>query len=172
MTQVMTTQHATWNRNAGDLLVYFNLATDYQWGFMSDVLTPTSPKMTGIAAINAASPAASTYGAPIPATLAASSAAVPPTWAGGGTSMSQRSWLGYPVHVSTAGAFRISLTASAATGGQAEILVDGTAIGTVAVPAGTSQALTTPALAAGSHGIIVRNTSGSFTLSQIQVQAN
>jgi hypothetical protein len=38
--------------------------------------------------------------------------------------------------------------------------------------AGTSQSLTTPVLAAGSHGIMVRNTAGSFTLSQVQVQAN
>lgn len=172
MNQAVVTQQTTWNRNAGDLLVYFTITGDYQWGFMSDVLTPTSPKMAGITAITAAAPAASTYGTPIPATLAASSAAVPPTWAGGGTNMSQRSWLGYPVHVSAAGAFRIALTAGATTGGQAEILVDGVSIGTVAVPAGTSQALTTPALAVGSHGIIVRNTSGSFTLSQIQVQAN
>jgi hypothetical protein len=172
MTQVMTTQHATWNRNAGDLLMYFNLATDYQWGFMNDVLTPTSPKMSGIAAINAASPSASTYGTAIPVTIAASSAAVPPSWAGGGTTMSQRSWLGYPVHVATAGSFRIALTASAATSGQAEILVDGNSIGTVAMTAGTSQSLTTPTLTVGSHGIMVRNTAGSFTLSQIQVQAN
>jgi hypothetical protein len=172
MTQAITTQHTTWNRNAGDLLVYFNLATDYQWGFMSDVLTPASPKMAGIAAINATTPAASTYGTAIPATLAASSAAVPPTWAGGGTALSQHSWLGYPVHVSTAGTFRIALTASAANGGQAEILVDGVSVGTVAVTAGTSQTVTTPALTAGSHGIIVRNTAGSFTLSQIQVVTN
>ena len=173
MTQAVITQHTTWDRNAGDLLVYFSLTGDFQWGFMEDVLTPVSPKTQAIAAIAAATPAVSTYGTAMPGSIAASSAAIPPVWTRSGTSLGANGWLGYPVKVTTAGRFRIALTASAATSAQAEILVDGVSLGSVAVPAsGVSAVLVTPTLAAGSHGIVVRNTAGSFTLSQIQVTAN
>lgn len=174
MTQALTTQQATWDRNAGDLLVYFTLTGNYQWGFMNDVLSPGSPKMAGIAAIDAATAAPSTYGTVVPATLAASSAVIPPGWERSGTTLSQQNaWLGYPVSVPAPGTFKVALTASAATGAQAEILIDGLSIGTVTVPAsGASTALATPTLAAGSHGILIRNAAGSFVLSQILVQAD
>ena len=173
MTQARIDQHTAWSTNAGDLLVYFTLAgDDYQWAFMKDALTPASPKMDGIHALNAAARSAATYGTPIPATLAASSAKVPPSWAGGGSSMANRSWLGFPVRVSTPGIFGIILNASAAAGAQAEVLVDGSSLGTVTFPAtGNAPALTTPNLPAGSHGIVVRNISGSFQLNQVVVQA-
>ncbi len=173
MTQVMIDQHNVWSQNAGDLLVYFTIANDYQWGFMPDVLTPSHPKMDGIHSLNAAARSASTYGAPIPATLAATSASVPPTWAGGGTNMANRSWLGFAVHVSAQGAFNVVLNASSAAGAQAEVLIDGNSIGTVTVPGGSdSAALTTPSLSVGSHGILVRNTAGTFNLDQIKVTAH
>ncbi|HEX7599737.1 MAG TPA: hypothetical protein VF518_16085, partial [Polyangia bacterium] len=173
MTQVLINQHKAWSTNAGDLLVYFTLAgDDYQWAFMKDAVSPSSPKMDGIHALNAAARAAATYGTPIPATLAASSAKVPPSWAGGGSSMANRSWLGFPVRVSTPGAFKIVLSASAATEAQAEVLVDGNTLGTVTLPAtGNAPALATPNLPAGSHGIVVRTIAGSFQLNQLVVQA-
>ena len=171
MTQVMIDLHNAWSQNAGDLLVYFSLVGNYQWGFMADVLTPSHPKMNGILSLNAAARSAPTYGAPIPGTLAASSASVPPGWAGGGTDMVNRSWLGFPVHVSTQGVFNVVLNASSAAGAQAEVLIDGNSIGTVTVPGGSdSAALTTPSLSVGSHGIVVRNTAGTFSLNQIKVQ--
>ena len=171
MTQVIVDEHNAWSQNAGDLLVYFSLSGDFQWGFMSDVLMPTSPKMDGINTLNGATRNPSTYGTPIPATLSASSANVPPGWAGGSTSMAQRRWLGFSVNVSSQGVFKISLNASAASGAQAEILVDGNSIGTVTVPSiGDSLALTTPALSVGSHGIVVRNVTGTFNLNQVKVQ--
>jgi hypothetical protein len=172
MTQVMIDQHDAWSQNAGDLLVYYSLTGNYQWGFMADVQTPSHPKLDGILSLNAAARSASTYGAAIPATLAASSASVPPAWAGGGTNMANRSWLGFPVHVSAQGVFNVVLNASSAAGAQAEVLIDGNSIGTVTVPSGSdSAALTTPSLAVGSHGILVRNTAGTFNLNQIKVQA-
>jgi hypothetical protein len=173
MTQTLIDQHNAWSTNAGDLLVYFTLAgDDYQWAFMKDALTPSSPKIDGIHALNAAARAAATYGTPIPATLAASGAKVPPSWAGGGSSMANRSWLGFPVRVSSAGVVKVVLSVTAAAGAQAEVLVDGNTLGTVTLPAtGNAPALATPNLPAGSHGVVVRNISGSFQLNQVVVQA-
>jgi hypothetical protein len=87
--------------------------------------------------------------------------------------MANRSWLGFPVHVSAQGVFNVVLNASAAAGAQAEVLIDGNSIGTVTVPGGSdSAALTTPSLAVGSHGIVVRNTAGTLNLDQIKVTAH
>ena len=86
--------------------------------------------------------------------------------------MANRSWLGFPVRVSTPGVFKIMLSVSAATGAQSEVLVDGNSLGTVTLPpTGSAPALTTTNLSAGSHGIVVRNISGSFQLNQVVVQA-
>jgi hypothetical protein len=175
MEQVIVIQQNAWSQANGDLLVYFDLAGDYQWAFMSDVLSPSSPKMSGIADILASPRSASTYGAPIPATLTASSANVPPAWLwsdGSNTKMHDYKWTGFSVLVSTQGVFTVSLTADSATSGaQAEILVDGNSIGTVTVPSsGNTSALSTPTLSVGSHGILVRSLSGTFNLTQVVVQ--
>ena len=176
MEQVIVTEQNAWSQANGDLLVYFYLAGGYQWGFMSDVLSPASPKMSGIADILASPRSASTYGTPIPATLNASSANVPPAWLwsdGSNTRMHDYKWTGFSVLVSTQAAFTVSLTADSATSGaQAEILVDGNSIGTVTVPsAGNTSALSTSTLSAGSHGILVRSLTGSFNLVHVVVQS-
>jgi hypothetical protein len=153
--------------------MYFTLTGGYQWGFMSDVLSPGSPKMSGIADINVSTPTTPTYGTAIPATITASQAVAPPAWTRTGTLLSQYGWVSYPVLVSNSGSFKIALSASSVASAQAEIIVDGVSLGTVAVPgSGSSVAIVTPTLAIGSHGIIVRNAAGSFNLSQILVQAN
>ncbi len=172
MSQAIIDQHKAWSQNAGDLLVYFTLAgDDFQWAFMKDVLTPSSPKMEGIVALNAAARSASTYGTPIPATLAGSSAKVPPSWAGGGTSLSQRKWLGFPVHVATPGVFKITLNTTYTAPAEAEVLVDGHGLGKVALSSTASApTVVTPSLSVGSHGIVVRNVAGTFQLSQVVVQ--
>jgi hypothetical protein len=175
MEQVIVTGQNAWSQANGDLLVYFSLDGDYQWGFMSDVLSPASPKMSGIADILASPRSASTYGTPIPATLVASNANVPPSWSwadGSNNSMHDYKWTGFSVLVSTQGVFTVSLTATSATSGaQAEILVDGNSIGTVNVSAsGSTTALTTPTLSVGSHGILVRSLAGTFYMTQVHVQ--
>ena len=175
MEQVIVTEQNAWSQANGDLLVYFYLAGDYQWGFMSDVLSPSAPKMSGITDILASPRSASTYGTPIPATLSASSANVPPGWLwsdSSNTQMHDNKWSGFSVRVSTEEAFTVSLTAfSATSGAQAEILIDGDSIGTVTVPnSGSSAALPTPTLSVGSHGILVRNLSGTFNLTKVSVQ--
>jgi uncharacterized protein YjdB len=174
MEQVIVSEQNAWSHASGDLLVYFCLTGDYQWGFMTDVLEPSSPKMEGIADILASPRSASTYGTPIPATLAASSISAPPGWLynDGATQLHDYKWASFSVLVSAQQAFTISVAANSANAGaEAEILVDGVSLGTVTVPnSGGSAALTTPELKSGSHGILIRGVSGSFDLSQVAVQ--
>lgn len=174
MTTAVQTQQATWDQNAGDLLVYFTLASSltgyYQWAFMQDVLSPTSAKMTAITNILAAPKGVSTYGTAIPATIAGTAATAPPTFGGGTTNFTSYLWLGFPVKVASAGTFSITLTASATATGVAEIIVDGVSLGTVSVvTGGPSSALVTASLPTGSHGIVVRCVSGTFTLTNLIV---
>jgi hypothetical protein len=171
---VMTTQQVTWDQDAGDLLMYFSQASSqtgyYQWAFMTDVFTPSSPKMTGVANILAVNKSVSTYGASIPATIAGSSAAWPPGYAYGGTNMSNHSWLGFPVKATVAKTYSITVTGTASSSGIAEIIFDGVSLGTVSVPSsGNSAALVTPSLAIGSHGMMIRCSSGTFSFSNITV---
>jgi hypothetical protein len=175
MEQVIVTEQNAWSQANGDLLVYFFLAGNYAQSFMSDVLTPSSPKMSGIADILASPRSASTYGTPIPATLQASNANVPPgwLWSDGYTQTPDYIWTGFSVLVSTQGVFTVSLNAkNVSSGAQAEILIDGNSIGTVNVTgSGNTAALPTPTLTVGSHGILVRNIAGTFDLSKVIVQA-
>ncbi|MGH9561210.1 MAG: hypothetical protein ACRD3S_07120, partial [Terracidiphilus sp.] len=62
-------------------------------------------------------------------------------------------------------------SSSATSGAEAEIFVDGNSLGAVAVASGDSASVTTPALAVGSHGIMIRNSSGTFDLQTVKVQA-
>lgn len=174
MAGVITTQQTTWDQNAGELLMYFTQSSAgagyYQWAFMLDTIDPTSQKMNGIAAVLATNKSGSTYGLVIPAAIAGSAFTSPPSYAYGGTSMSSYSWLGYPVKVSTAKTFSITVSSSTSASGVAEILVDGVSLGTVSVPSGgTSSSLMSASLAVGSHGIMVRCVSGSFTISNLTV---
>jgi hypothetical protein len=179
MTQVVVNQHNVWSQNAGDLLIYFQLTGDYQFGFTDDVLDLTPPKLIGMDDLNGSTAAASTYGTPIPATIAASTFAIPPSWFGGGTTLANRSWLGYPVYTPATQTFSVVLNVAATSpGGQAEVFVDGQSIGALTIPNTGSNSvfadtisLTTPSLTAGSHGILVRNVAGSFVLNQIKLKA-
>jgi len=174
MATAITTEQTVWDQNGGDLLMYFTLSANtdyYQWAMMTDVITPSSPKMTGIAVVSASTRATSTYGTAIPATIAGSAQTIPPNWiAGGGTNMVQSSWNGYPVLVASARTFTIALTSAASSSGIADIVVDGVSIGTVSMPSsGTTSAFTTPTLSPGTHGVTIRCVSGTFSLSTVVI---
>jgi len=179
MEQVVVNEHNAWSQNAGELLVYYEIAGNYEWGFTSDVMTPSSEKMAAITALKSTPRVQSTYGTPIPGTLSASNPAVPPSWTSSNlATMSSQSWMGFSVLVSTVDSYNVILSAGATTAGaQLEIFVDGNSIGTATV-ANTgsltvytnSLALTTPSLSIGSHGIVVRSVSGTAQLNQVIVQ--
>lgn len=172
MTQAMLDQQALWDRTAGDLLVYFQLNGDYQWGFMQDVLTPVTPKMQAIQSISQSTRAASTLGLSIPATIPADNYTIFASWDNTTNLSNLYGWRPYSLLVNTAAKYKISLKASSSNANaQAEILVDGVSLGTVNVPVGTrSLAITTPRLNKGSHGLVIRNAAGAFKLENILVQ--
>jgi fibronectin type 3 domain-containing protein len=180
MTTLMTSHQTAYNQYAGDLFVYYNTMNMPQWGFTSDMYNLTTPKMTAVNQINASTQAASVYGTPIPATLAAS-ATVPASTAPNVTNMSasvtHTDYAGYVVYTASAAAFSISLSAgSSGASNQAEVYVDGALLGAITIPNtggnttyGTSATVTTPTLAIGTHGILVKAKTGSFGLNALFV---
>lgn len=179
MEQVVVNEHNAWSQNGGDLLVYYELTWDYEWGFMTDVLAPSTEKMAAIAALNQTPRVVSTYGTAIPGILSAASPTIPPAWTSSNLAvMSNQSWMSFSVLVSTAGPYNLTLNAgAAATGAQLQVFVDGSSIGTATVPNtgsltvfANSSTLSTPNLSVGSHGIMVRSVSGVAQLNKITVQ--
>jgi uncharacterized protein YjdB len=180
MTATVTAMQNTWSANAGELIVYYSLNGNYQWGFMSDVLEPTSPKMTAVNNLLQADQAVATYGAAIPGTLSSDNYNVPASWASGvlyGGVFSGRLWIGYSVAATTARTFSISLVTASVNGGEMEVFVDGAFIGTLTVAATgstnsfvTTGTLTTQELAVGSHGIVIRNVTGTSTMQSVKVE--
>ncbi|MBK8476319.1 MAG: chitobiase/beta-hexosaminidase C-terminal domain-containing protein [Opitutaceae bacterium] len=174
-TEEIAEHHTVWNQTAGDLLVYYQLSGDYQWGFLHDVYdTWTTPKMLGLARLGAATREESTYGTPLPATLSGSGQNAPPGWGGGGArySYARHTWNCYVVRVMEARAYTLTVNVSEGTSGaKLDVYVDGAKLGTIAVPAsGDAVSVITPSLARGTHGLRLVCAGGTFIVNTISVQ--
>jgi hypothetical protein len=180
MKQEVIDAHNTWSANGGDLLMYFTVAGDFQWGFTKDVLSLNSPKFQAIDALAPANRAAPTYGTLVPATISASSFNTPPGWyQGSPSSMSGRKWFSYTIRVATAGTYAIGVRAgSANSNGRLEILVDGNSLGTVAIPnTGSTSTFANSttlnvSLQPGIHGIMIKGAADSYNVNQINVTSS
>lgn len=84
MVDLMVRQHNVWEQTGGDLLFYFCLVSDYQWGFMLDTQLPDTQKMRAVSQILAAPSVAPDLGATVPGDLN-----------GGMYDLASRGW-GYP----------------------------------------------------------------------------
>lgn len=179
MTTALVQHHAAWRNAGGVLIMYFVLAGDYQWGFTSDVVSPSSPKLTGLDQIGSTALAPATHGTAIPGTVPGGSFAVnnvgsSKTGTGGvayaqnGDGWNVNRWGSY-TFLATDTAARNVVVNLASASGNVTVLVDGSACGTKTAANG---AITFSAgtLSPGVHGVLVLAASGSFTLSSVSVQ--
>ncbi len=72
MTNILVNMHNAWSQNNGDLLVYYQAAADYQWGFTDNVYNLDTPKLRAIDQLNNTSKAQSTFGPLAPVTISGS----------------------------------------------------------------------------------------------------
>ena len=184
MTTCVSSHQTTWDQNGGDLLCYFESTGDYQWAFAQDPAVLDTPKMLAIDAIDSSARASATYGIAIPGSVSASAYNSPEDWAGSNPSdlsaNDSWTWTGYVVNNTATGAFSIKLNAgSSGTTNSADIYVDGGLVGTIAIPnTGSnginqdSAALTTSALAPGTHGVLLKARSGSFGVNTIVITSS
>ena len=179
MTTCVSSHQTTWDQNGGDLLCYFDSTGDYQWAFTHDPAVLNTPKLLAINSINSSARATGTYGVAIPGTLIASAYNSPESWAGSDphnlSASGNWTWTGYVVRNASSGAFSITLNAgSSGTTNRADIYVDGALLGTITIPnTGSngsyqdSATLTTGTLAAGTHGVLLKASSGNFGVNTI-----
>lgn len=72
MTDVIVNMHNSWSENGGDLLMYFSVVGDYQWGFTENIHNLDTPKLRAIDRINSTPKVANTFGILSPGTLSGS----------------------------------------------------------------------------------------------------
>jgi sugar lactone lactonase YvrE len=184
MTTCVSSHQTTWDQNGGDLLCYFDSTGDYQWAFAHDPAVLNTPKLLAIDSIDSFAPAAGTYGVAIPGIVTASAYNSPESWAGSNpgnlSANGNWTWTGYIVNNASTGAFLIKLNAgSSGTTNTADIYVDGGLVGTIAIPntgsSGTYQdsaTLSISTLAAGTHGVLLKASSGSCGVNTIIITSD
>ena len=184
-TEVLEHQ-ASWSAFGGDLLVYFNVAGDYQWGFTGSIFNLNTPKFGAIDQLNGQARGAVTYGTLLPATINGDVWSVNNRgWGTPGTgSVTMNTgndqygtpniaWTNYTMRASGGATYAVRVNYSSGNAGTLQVYFDGTLVGTVSVAAGASNmdsAAFSVTVAKGIHAVRVRCTAGPVTLNQVKVQ--
>ena len=179
MTSTIVSMHDAWSSFGGELLVYFQAAGDYQWGFTHNIYDLATAKLKGIDQLNTAAVTPISYGTPIPGKVAGNTPNIcstygcPPiaasrsfTAARGGGNLN---WATYSFLSGDSTARNVLVSVSRASGGQLAVYLDGVALGTRSTDEGVlvfKAGIVEPGL----HGLIVRAAAGSFSVDQVEVQ--
>src|SRR5229473_1794080 len=179
MTSTIVSMHNAWSSFGGELLVYYQAAGDYQWGFTQNIYNLATAKLKGIDQLNATAVTPISYGTPIPGKVAGnmpnicSTYGCPPipssrnfTAAPGWENLN---WATYTFLSNDSAARNILVSASRASGAQVAVYLDGVALGTRNTDEGVlvfKAGIVEPGL----HGLIVRAAAGSFSVDQVEVQ--
>jgi hypothetical protein len=163
-----------WSQYGGDLLSYFSLAQDYQWGFTADVLNIDTPKMRAISDLDATTRATVTYGH-VPSVAVAGNSydlkswIADTSWMGSSVEISDGRWTEYTFNIPTDGTYNISVTASrGATPASMIVYVDGVPAATNALTQSSQAYAITQALSAGLHSVRVK-ASGTIDIASVLV---
>jgi hypothetical protein len=189
MTAAMVSQHDAWTANGGDLLMYYVVAWDYQWGFTDNMSNLDTPKNRAIDALNQRAPAAVTYGTLVPAVLNAGRWSINsgssqvgdnpinlrPFAVGAGVDPAATYWTAYTIRSDRAATYQLSVTYSANQAGELKTLVDGTPLDLLPIQntngSDRRTATLNVPLGAGIHSIRLQSTRGDFSVRSIQVEA-
>jgi hypothetical protein len=179
MTSTIVSMHNAWSSFGGDLLVYFQAAGDYQWGFTQNIYNLATAKLKGIDQLNATAVIPISYGTPIPGKVAGNTPNICSTYGcppipnsrnftagrGGGN----LNWATYSFLSNDSVARNVLVSVSRANGAQLAVYLDGVALGTRNTDEGVlvfKAGIVEPGL----HGLIVRAAAGSFWVDQVEVQ--
>jgi hypothetical protein len=180
-TEVLEHQ-ATWSRFGGDLLVYFNVAGDYQWGFTGSIFNLNTPKYQAIDQLNTENRADVTHGTLLPTAGIAGNnwSALDRNWGTPGTGSftlntgsANVRWTNYTVRASSNASYNIRINYSASNAGTLQVYWDGNLVGTITVAAGASNvdsAAFSVSAPKGIHAVRVRCVAGPVTVNQVKVQ--
>jgi hypothetical protein len=175
MTTAIVNMHDAWSSNGGDLFMYYRSAGDAQWSFTQDVYNLNTKKLNAIDALNAAARASLTFGTAIPGSIAGSAWDVCSGWVSASGNYtadgSNFIWGSYTFRSTSAAAWTVNLSFDSASSASVAVYVDGNLIGTKSTTGG-ALAFTAGQIGTGLHGVIVKATSGSFSLNSVAVATN
>jgi hypothetical protein len=179
MKDSVVAHHDAWSSFGGDLLTYYQATGDYQWGFVHSINSQTTPKVQAIDQLRTTPRAAVTLGYGIPATVDGAQHHVnSPGWGAPGAGSQPFTagdpnattvWASYSLHGSGPTATVTLAISQPSSGAQVAAYWDGVLLGTVPATATVSfgSVAVDPHRV---HGLIVRATSGSFSLDSISVR--
>jgi len=179
---LMLRQHQLWEETGADLLFYFCIVGDFQWGFMSDTQNSDTQKMRAITQIKAATPVAPTLGSVVPGDLPGGEYDLASRgwgYPGNGTGeirISPKEWMSWTVRPSAPGRYTVQVHANVDQTGTYRVWANGQPgpVLNVNATGGQSQLLpttTTVVLRSGVNGIRVENlTTGNLYVMQVQVR--
>jgi hypothetical protein len=175
MRTAVVDHHSAWSRWGGDLLIYYTLTHNYQWGFTEDVLGLDTPKMQAIGDLLAApSREAPTLGALVPGTVDGNAFDVGfLAWDEPGTgtrAVEDGRWYSYLFNFPADGLYELSASVSDPSG-DLVFIVDGVEVARETLPA-TGPATVTHVidLPGGLHSVRVRARGGPFVLNTVAAQ--
>ena len=189
MTTAMVRQHEAWTANGGDLLVYYVMAWDYQWGFTDNINNLDTPKYRALDQLASSATAPLGYGTPLPANLNAgrwsissssgsasdSPITLRPLAIGPGFDPEQAYWTAYTVRSESAGQYQLSVSYFADQAGDLQLSVDGAPLATVSLAstggADQTSASVVVSLGTGLHSIRLQSLRGQFNVRSLQVEA-
>ncbi len=172
MRDAVVRHHASWSRWSGDLLAYFTLTHDYQWGFSSDVLGPETPKTEAIQELAAApTREAVAIGNVVPSTVDGNAFDLGfyawDTPGAGPRDVLDGRWYSYLFAVPVSALFEVSASLTD-TSGSAVLLLDGLEVLAEALPSGGAVTISRVlALPRGLHSLRVKARGGRFRLNTV-----
>jgi len=177
MTPEMLEHHRAWSQFGGDLLMYFALTGNFQWGFMSDVLQPEHPKMRAIDSLLVRDRDTLTHGYRVPDTIpcgAWSASSAGGVSAGGGSIVvNNRTWYSYTLRVPQSGVYAVTVHYTSSGSATLETAIDGETAGVTAIASTGGAEQTTQqyrdTLLAGLHSVRIRPLTAGFTAVKIAV---
>jgi hypothetical protein len=177
MTSAIINMHNAWSNNSGELLVYYVGTGDYQWGFTPDTYSLSTQKLLAIDALNASERAPLILGTQVPGVVAGNMPNLCSrgwgcnpiqTYDNFTADGSKIVWAGYSLYSTLSSPWTVNLYFTNAHNATVALYVDGSYIGTKIV-SGTSLSFAAGTIPSGSHGIILRAVTGTFSLDSISV---
>lgn len=169
--------HNFWSNNNGELLCYYRICGDYQWGFSSDVLSPSSPKTQGIDQLNSSTRAALTLGSVPPLAIDGNQTThCKQSWKGnnpgpGAKKLEVGEWYGYFYRVTSSGNFNVKVDyAFAQTNAKIIIKQDGVYLGEQIISgSGVSTTFNLGVKDPGLHSIMIYAKNGTFDVVKVTI---
>jgi hypothetical protein len=188
MTDAVVRLHNSWTANGGDLLVYYLVAWDYQWGFTDNIANLDTPKYRAIDQLTRSAPAALTYGTAVPASLNAGRWSItsgsgstsdtpvtlrPLSFGSGNPDPASAFWTGYTIRADSIGTYQVSVTYFGDQTGELRVGLDGSPLGTVSIQ-NTSGADQTSSplnvtLGTGLHSIRLQSLRGQVNIRSLRI---